>query len=142
MAKTAVAPAETAPAVASTSYEDAAIPAITRGTGNPHIDKVRELNASRLAGENGGKGRAAALTVPAAAGPDGELDAAGVHARDVGRVTRQLQDAGTALGITVRKHTARQDDGSTRIVFWTTDKQSRPRTSESSDAAAPAASAV
>lgn len=115
-------PTPVAPAVETAGFEYVAVdvPESTRGATNPHTDKVRALNEARLAG----KPSAAAFLIPAS-------DEA-TQKRAVAREVRHLQDAGTSLGITVRKVTTRNDDGSVRVTFWPVDKISR----KSSDASA------
>lgn len=112
-----------APAPATLSYDAVPVPDSPRGTVNPHADKVRELNTLRLSGQKA----AAAFTVPYA-GDESQ------HAKDVARQVRYLQEAGQALNITVRKTAVRQDDKSTRVTFWPTEKIVRGK-SETSGAA-------
>lgn len=111
MAKPATIDRPTAVPALDLSYEAVPVPESTRAVTNPHIDKVRELNNARLAGQN----KAAAFVVPA------DKDTA-AHDKAVARQVRYLQEAGQSVGVTVRKIADPRPDKSTRVTFWTVEK--------------------
>ena len=115
----------TAPAPTELSYDVVPVPESTRGIKNPHLDKVRELNTSRL----NGQARAAAFVVPA----DKDQKS---HDKAVARSVRYLQEAGQSLDITVRKIAEQQPDKSTKVTFWTVEKIRRGKGKDTQTAGA------
>lgn len=103
----------TTPAAPVLTFDEVDVPIVSASAPNPFLDKVRDLNARRLAGED----RAAVHVIPAG---DSQETA-------VKRTVSQLRTAGAALGCTVRKMIADQPDGSKRVTFWTSNRRERAR---------------
>lgn len=117
-------------------YEDAPVPESTRsGAENPHAAKVAELEKLRSQGTT----KAAAFTVPASVA-DGDVTAVEVHQKALARQARLLQEAGTALGISVRKTIKSESpSGPSRVTFWPVDKITRkPKPADAAPVEAPA----